>query len=384
MSIPLTVPLAPGQESRRPQTPEGLVRNFMPELDTLRGIAVLGVLFLHGFSWRYGDLHFTGMARIFMRLTQPGWLGVNLFFVLSGFLISGILLDSKDQPHYYRRFYTRRALRILPPYYLLLALLAILHQSSPGFLVLSFFYLSNLTSFFGASMGYGPLWSLAVEEHYYIFWPAVVRNLKTQTLTVFLLAVCVVVPIARILTFRYAHGEGLGWYTWLVADGLATGGLLAIFLRKPISRSQARTLACLLLMAVPLIGAAGARFGILTAQRLLGAAFQYTLISLFFAGFLLLFLLLGTNPWKKYVNNPALRFFGYISYGLYLIHFLIFRLYDIAIARFSPGLEPSAETFHLVWLRFLVVAAVSTGLAYLSRKFYEEKFLRLKDRLVPE
>ena len=356
----------------------------MPELDTLRGIAVLAVLFLHGFSWRYGDLHFTGIARLAMRVTQPGWLGVNLFFVLSGFLISGILLDSKDQPHYYRRFYTRRALRILPAYYLLLLLLAVLHQSSPGFLVLSFFYFSNLTSFFGASMGYGPLWSLAVEEHYYIFWPAIVRNLKTQSLTFFLLAVCVIVPIARVLTFRYAHGEGLGWYTWLVADGLATGGLIAILLRKPISRRQARRAAALLLTLVPLMGAAGAPFGILTAQRVLGAAFQYTLISLFFAGLLLLFLLLGTSAGRSYVNNPVLRFFGYLSYGLYLIHFLIFRLYDIAIARFWPRWEPSVEHFGLVWVRFGVVAVVSTGLAYISRKYYEEKFLRLKGRLAPE
>jgi peptidoglycan/LPS O-acetylase OafA/YrhL len=163
-------------ESERSQEP--LIRRFMPELDTLRGIAVLGVLFLHGFSWRYGNLHFTGAARVFMLLTQPGWIGVNLFFVLSGFLISGILLDSKDHPHYYRRFYMRRVLRILPAYYLLLVLLAVLHQATPAFLGLSFFYLANLTNFFGVAMDYGPLWSLAVEEHFYIVWPAIVRRLR--------------------------------------------------------------------------------------------------------------------------------------------------------------------------------------------------------------
>ena len=89
----------------------------MPELDTLRGVAVLGVLLLlllHAFYWRYAGLSFGPWARRFLAATQPGSTGVNLFFVFSGFLIMGILLDSKDKPHFYRRFYTRRALRILP------------------------------------------------------------------------------------------------------------------------------------------------------------------------------------------------------------------------------------------------------------------------------
>ena len=141
----------------------------MPELDTIRGIAVLGVLFLHGFSWQYAGLHFGTLARMVLAATQPGWLGVNLFFVLSGFLITGILLDSKQAPHFYRTFYTRRALRILPAYYALLILLLLLHSSSAGFVGLSFVYLANVTDLFGIACGYGPLWSLAVEEHYYLF-----------------------------------------------------------------------------------------------------------------------------------------------------------------------------------------------------------------------
>src|SRR5580693_4491011 len=99
---------------------QSLIRPVMPELDTIRGIAVLGVLFLHAFSWQYAGFHFGTLARKILVATQPGWLGVNLFFVLSGFLITGILLDSKLDPHFYRSFYTRRALRILPAYYSLL------------------------------------------------------------------------------------------------------------------------------------------------------------------------------------------------------------------------------------------------------------------------
>ena len=94
----------------------------------------------------------------------------------------------------------------------------------------------------------------------------------------------------------------------------------------------------------------------------------------------MLFLILGTSPRKGWVTNPVLRFFGYISYGMYLIHFLVFRLYDLLVDRFWPGLKPTAEHFRLVCVRFVIVGAASTGLAYLSRKYYEERFLRLKDR----
>ena len=97
-----------------------LIRPVMPELDSVRGIAVSGVLLLHAFYWQYSSFHFSGLPRLFLLATQPGGLGVNLFFVLSGFLITGILLDSKEKPRYFRRFYIRRALRILPAYYLLL------------------------------------------------------------------------------------------------------------------------------------------------------------------------------------------------------------------------------------------------------------------------
>ena len=100
--------------------PEPLLRPHMPELDTVRGVAVISGLLLHAFYWQYSHLRFTGTARLILLATQPGWLGVNLFFVLSGFLITGILVDSKDKPQYFRRFYWRRALRMLPAYYLLL------------------------------------------------------------------------------------------------------------------------------------------------------------------------------------------------------------------------------------------------------------------------
>jgi peptidoglycan/LPS O-acetylase OafA/YrhL len=104
---------------------EKLIRPSMPELDSLRGVAILLVLFFHGFGFKFGPGKLPRFAHLLVVATMPGWIGVNLFFVLSGFLITGILLDSKPHPQYYSRFYIRRALRILPAYYALLLLLAI-------------------------------------------------------------------------------------------------------------------------------------------------------------------------------------------------------------------------------------------------------------------
>src|ERR1700733_7731353 len=109
--------------------PENLLRPRMPELTTIRGIAILLVLFFHGFSFRYGLGGLSGLPKLFVAATFPGWMGVDLFFVLSGFLITGILLDSKSKAGYYRTFYTGRVLRILPLYYTVLLILAVLTRT---------------------------------------------------------------------------------------------------------------------------------------------------------------------------------------------------------------------------------------------------------------
>jgi peptidoglycan/LPS O-acetylase OafA/YrhL len=170
-------------------------------------------------------------------------------------------------------------------------------------------------------------------------------------------------------------------YTWFVADGLAIGSLLAILLRTPVSRNQVVALSGLLLALIPIVAIAGSSFGILNRQRLLGATFLYTLANLFFSGMLLLFLLLGTGSRKCWVKSSLLRFFGYISYGLYLIHMLVFRVYDRGAHRYWPQMLPSVGHFDLVVLRFLIAGGAAILLAYLSRKYFEDSFLRLKDRV---
>lgn len=359
----------------------GLIRPVMPELDSIRGLAILGVVVLHGFFWSFGGaFHFSPAAQVVLRLTQPGGLGVSLFFVLSGFLITGILLDSRDDPAYYRRFYIRRVLRILPVYYALLILLLVFGWIGTGYFWLCFIYLSNITNLFGVALSYGPLWSLAVEEHYYIFWPFIVRRLTRQRLAWLAAGICGVEPVLRATAFQLGFNAGLQSYTWFIVDGLAAGSLLAILLRSGITRKQAQWV-CAACFGAALLAATATPLGILTVNRVLGAALKQTLVNIFFSGVLLLFLLLGTSSWKGWVSAGWLKFLGYISYGLYLVHLVIFALYDRWCGRFAPSLLPRSYRFDLVLLRFAVAGAVAIAVAYLSRRYFEQKFLALKGPL---
>jgi peptidoglycan/LPS O-acetylase OafA/YrhL len=164
---------------------------------------------------------------------------------------------------------------------------------------------------------------------------------------------------------------------------LAAGSLLAIVLRTAITRVQVRNLSGLLIVSSLFLALAGEPFGIIDRTRLLGAAFQWTLLNLLFAGVVLLVLLVGSSEKKRYVNIAMLRFVGYISYGLYLNHLLAFRMYDRIGRHYLPQLIPTSGHFELVLLRFAVAGGAAVFVAYLSRRFFEERFLRLKDTVVP-
>ena len=370
----------------------------MPELDSIRGLAVLGVLFMHGFYYETGaSLFHSPLARAVIYASMPGRMGVNLFFVLSGFLITGILIDSRDKPNYYQSFYIRRGLRILPVYYLLLGVLLLVRLSNWPFVAFSAVYLSNLAPLFGVPLAYSVLWSLSVEEHFYFFWPMFVRRLSVKALAIFAAAVVLLSPLVRLVNFYIVNHDpaqhfASNFYTWNSLDGLAAGALVAIMLRTVDLKRQDLWKVAATSMA---IGAAifgiGLPFGILTRDGALGAALQATPWNFVFAGLLLSFLLVGTSDHKRLVNRPVLQFFGDISYGLYLWHLLAFNAYDAVVRRFLPGLiapqrfgavrTDSNVSFGLLCLRFVVAAALSILVAWISRRYYEDPFLRLKDRL---
>lgn len=364
----------------------------MPELDSLRGVAILLVLFYHGFGLDYGVQGLSGMARWFVAATLPGWVGVDLFFVLSGFLITGILLDTKTRPDYYRRFYIRRALRILLIYFAALVVLAVTtrarsfgHAVSWSFLGISALFLTNFATVFKISTPYGVLWSLAVEEHFYLVWPAVVRKLSTRVVAVCAAAICVVCPALRAASFLLQRGRGwtdYGAYTWLVADGLATGALFAIAVRGPLSSRGANWKLAAATLATGIgLGIVGAPFGMLSRDRLLGMTLRQTALNVFFLGVLVLVLLVGTGRWSRFVCYRPLRSLGEISYGVYLIHMFVFWVVDRCLEIFFPQLPPFGG--HFTWMagRFCVALSVTIAISYVSRWYFEERFLRLKERM---
>lgn len=367
--------------------PEKLLRPVMPELDSVRGVAVLTVLFFHGFGFEFGTKYLSGIPRWFVAMTVPGWAGVNLFFVLSGFLITGILLDTKDNPHYYKRFYLRRALRILPAYYAVLLVLCIVpltgwfaHRDiSWPFIALSTVFLANVAPLFGVPIQYGVLWSLAVEEHFYLIWPAVVKVLSRRSVGLCAAVIFLGSPILRFAIFKLGYTISPG-YTWFVADGLALGALLAILAREAwFERTAAKYVSALCIGTGVLLLVGGMPFGLLRGNTLLGAAVRPTALNLFFGGSLVAVLLIGTSRYRFLVRRPVLQFFGKISYGLYLIHMLSFDFIDHLFAKYRPQTTIQGN-FSLISLRFLVAAGIAIGISFLSRRYFEEWFLRLGHR----
>src|SRR5438876_5542798 len=270
---------------------EPFLRARMPELDSIRGIAVLLVLFYRGFGCAYGLSGLRGIGRLFVAATLGGWVGVNLFFVLSGFLITGILLDTKARADYYKRFYFRRALRILPLYYAVLCLLVVLTRAglinrhvSWAFLGLSSIYMANVTELFGIPMQYGVLWSLGVEEHFYLFWPIAVRLLSRRGIAIAGTIICIMCTSLRSLSYVLGGQAGAG-YTWLVADGLAMGAVLASLIRGPLGTCAGiRNVMWAAFASSVFLFAVGTPFGILSARHFLGMALRPIAIDLFVLG----------------------------------------------------------------------------------------------------
>jgi peptidoglycan/LPS O-acetylase OafA/YrhL len=367
-------------------TQPALLRPVMPELDTIRGLAIIGVLFYHGLFWRIDLSRFPSIVRTILSALWLGRLGVDLFFVLSGFLITGLLVDSKNRPDYYSRFYIRRALRIFPAYLLTLCVLAAIGYAPWRFIVLSLLYCSNLTPLLGIPIAYSVLWSLAVEEHFYLIWPAVTRRATLIQISICCFALILLSPISRLVSFYLTEKNGYApfvcnEYTWNSLDGLACGALLAVYLRMfNHSRRQLVRLMwsiaglglCLWVVGIP--------WGIWTRQRPLGAALQVVPWHFIFVALIGGALILGTGPQKKLVHARSLRLFGEISYGLYLYHVLIFDGLDFFAKRRSLSWIGTGSTGALL-LRFMVASIVAIAISVASRRLFENRFLALKSIL---
>jgi len=292
-----------------------LIRAHMPELDSVRGVAVLMVMFYHAYYWGMDFSRFPRIEGRLLQLTWVGRLGVDLFFVLSGFLITGLLLNAKSRPDYYRKFYIRRALRILPAYSATLLVLLVTGVSLK-FIGLSLMYLSNLTPLFGVAIAYPVLWSLAVEEHFYLLWPLAVRNLSSRALLAGAAAVILMSPLLRWVSFELAAAKG--WvsyetfdYTWNSADGLACGAFLAVWLREfaPDRKRFGKEIAALLAIGLALMP-----FGTLSRHTAAGAALQVVPWHFLFVAVIGAALLAGSR-WGGAARSRLLEFLARLATG---------------------------------------------------------------------
>jgi peptidoglycan/LPS O-acetylase OafA/YrhL len=359
-----------------------LSRVRIPELDGIRGIAILSVLAYHLFAYSmqlWEQQHgqpWHAFPKLVELVTWPGFLGVDVFFVLSGFLITGILLDTKNDAHFLRNFYIRRALRILPLYIVVLALIAVAYSNSGRFVLLSIFFLSNLSTLLGIT-AIGPLWSLSIEEHFYLIWPWVVKEVSQRTLMTVAFSICVIEPIVRFAGFPL-WGDGY-FFSWTRFDGLAWGALIACFARSSAATaSVASKLYWICLTAAAIVLLTGIPFGLLSRHNVYGATFQYLPAQFFSMALILAALGMPGRGVTNLLRTGGLRLSGDLSYCLYLIHMLLMDGYDLLASRFYPAGQLPLGPFGALLVRALAVLLASFGLALLSRRFLELPALRLK------
>ena len=359
----------------------------VPELDGLRGLAILSVLLFHA------------------GLLDVGWMGVNLFFVLSGFLITQGLMAAKEErfSFYFKRFWWRRSLRIFPLYYAFIALAAIafLTTGIPANTLQELPYLLTYTiNFRGIFTEYPTLsffnymWSLAVEEQFYLFWPVVMFFLRKKWIPRFAIALILLAPLYRFSLgywWEGVHGSQLGIAGTIYVlpfshlDGFMAGAFLATTnwripnrTGKWLLRGLSALFVFLGLLSHWKLGDMGldshwSALGYPIANwRMLQYVWVYSLIYLLFGAMTWAACNLEEGWYRKVLRWQPLRFLGIVSYGLYIIH----RPIQFAMERLFP--EPQLYLEKAIW--FIPFGAVSIGLGWLSYRYFERKFLDLKSK----
>lgn len=360
----------------------------VPVLDGLRGVAILLVLFLHlGPSSPWTVTPTALIDRLYLRTAQTGWMGVDLFFVLSGFLITGILYDTKASAHYFRQFYARRVLRIFPLYYAALALFLIVlptlrpdHWVARDLQADAFWfwtYLYNMKvsfSGFSPTSALGHFWSLAVEEQFYLIWPFVVLWLGRRHLLATCAALIVIALLCRIALA--ATDLVVLPDVWMPArmDALGVGAFIAVYSRTEGGMEH------LARWARPTVAIAAVPLCVLFVLNVGLATIGHTLLALFFGATLVV--ALTSKPasvTERVLSSRILGFFGRYSYALYVFHHPLLWFKPALIGGFTGVIAPvlgSQLPGYLLWL--VVATTVSIALALVSWHLIENPFLSLK------
>ena len=361
----------------------------IPELDGLRGLAILSVLLFHlvSNSIPAGSRGLLGGVASIFRL---GWSGVDLFFVLSGFLIGGILLDSKNSPRYFPTFYMRRLHRIIPIYFLWIMLFAVLvfvasrwlplslglASEKPRVILVYLLFLQNLVNFRHSDFALfwlAPLWSLAVEEQVYLLAPAVIRFLSVRHLSAVLTCTIAAAPMLRVLLYLFGHSAAM--YTWMPsrADALAMGVLAAVLWRTPAAKSRIsihpRALRAVLFLLFCGVVVLWKWFP--APQSLVMAAAGFTCLAGFYAVLMLTVLLDSEGVLARVARGPILRELGCLSYCIYLIHLAVngschaLLRGSLPVIRDWAGFATTAVAAGAIW-----------GIAKISWLYFEKPLIR--------
>jgi len=372
------------------------LRRHMPQLDALRGIAILWVILHNAALDNIGHAQGALMSLIDL-IGDSGWVGVQLFFVLSGFLITGILLEGRGAPRQFRTFYARRTLRIFPLYYgfLLLAFVilpwtGLIHWGDGNHVekLLYWTYLSNWALLFHQPLTFPHLWSLAIEEQYYLLWPLLVIFLRKRTLALVCLGLILAALLIRawlVWRFEPAFSEH-AMYTFTVArwDALAVGSLLALLVRSEaalviVQRYFVRGFVALSLVMLVQV----ALLRNFTSAGVAGV-FNQTSSALWFA----MLLLLAIAPWQSRLDrvrplfeNRFLRTVGKYSYAVYIFHvpakMIFFSHFSISVHAHAPWQQLAVLAYN-----WIVISGLSLAAAYVSWHALERPFLQLKKYFV--
>lgn len=366
----------------------------MPVLDGIRGLAVLMVLVFHFIGT---TLVTNSIEGVIVGVTKYGSYGVELFFVLSGFLITGILYDTRAKSGYFRNFYMRRALRIFPLYYGVLLLAFVVAPLIPALRgptldslvdrqAWAWLYAVNIYIAWKGEWSFSYIqhfWSLAVEEHFYLFWPLVVFFLVHRPRA--LMAVCLGTAAAALLGRLIASLIGLSWWTTYVftpfrLDGLALGAFIAVAARQPGGMDR-------LARALPRVTAAASLLfvGTFPWKRLMpGQDVQF--IMVLSAGLIQVLLgclvlwVLTAPSWtlvSRCFRSRGLMFIGTYSYGLYVYHHFLSYYFTTHRTELVIAGWIGSHTL-AVMLQALVGMAASLAIAYLSYEYFEKRFLQMK------
>ncbi|HVU57446.1 MAG TPA: acyltransferase [Puia sp.] len=356
--------------------------NRIVQLDGLRGIAVLLVMAFHLLNNQYGtqDIsHLNKVEKILMKSTYFGWCGVDLFFVMSGFLIGSILLRNRGGENYFSTFYIRRFFRIVPIYYILLLIFIVLTFTSfytteayifekPLPIPYYFLFLQN---FLMSSHGHfgpealTPTWSLAVEEQFYLIMPLIVYYMRPKNLLYVILFLIVAAPVCRAFTSNWYQE-----YTLLTSriDSPAFGFLLAWLLQNERTKAfievhiQKIKWISLPFLIISSILYATARVGVINHSIL---AINFTLI-------LLITLYLRKGLLFKVLTSRVLVVTGGLSYFLYLYHQLINGMFHLAFLKQHMPMLDSRTAYGVTFLGLLVLYV----LARLSYKYLEQPLIK--------